>query len=322
MASASIAKVKVKKDISVELIASIPECKKTRFARFGVERKDTFTKEEADATRMYLCEIGFNPLLTRQQEVDYARKALKGDEEAKNKMIECNLRLVVKMAKRYRPKGGLTFLDLIAEGNLGLIRAVEKFNPELGWRFSTYATWWIRQNIERSLLNHQRTIRVPVHVLKDLNVYLRAASELTKLLDHEPSPEEVADFLDRPVEDIKKLLRSTNHIESLDEVYDDSQRPVIESIADQNNDSPEGYHQYGDRVKFIDRWLDRLNDKQKLVLAMRFGLKGHDPKTLEETGESIGLTRERVRQIQVDALKKLKQLARDDDVDADLCFNA
>ncbi len=294
---------------------------KPRKAPKVTPEKESFTKEEADATRLYLREIGFNPLLTKEQEVAFARKSRDGDEDAKKVMIESNLRLVVKMAKRYRPRGGLTFLDLIAEGNLGLIRAVEKFDPELGWRFSTYATWWIRQNIERSLLNHQRTIRVPVHVLKELNVYLRAATELTKQLDHEPSPEDVAEFLDRPIEDIKKLLRSTSHIESLDEVYDDSQRPIIETIADENADSPESAHQDDDTTKCIDRWLDQLNEKQKLVLAMRFGLKGYDPKTLEETGESIGLTRERVRQIQVDALKKLKQLAKEDDIDADLFFN-
>ena len=286
-----------------------------------VKQKDpVFSKEEADATRLYLQEIGFNPLLSKKEEIDCARKVIAGDINSKNLMIESNLRLVVKMAKRYKPKGGLTFLDLIAEGNLGLIRAVEKFDPELGWRFSTYATWWIRQNIERSLLNNQRTIRIPVHVLKDLNAYLRAATELSKGLDREPSPEEVADFLDRPLKAIKKLLSSTTHIESLDELYDDSQRPVIETIADDKSLSPHDIHETSDTSRFISKWLNKLSEKQRLVLSMRFGLNGYDAKTLEETGESIGLTRERIRQIQVGALKDLKQLARDDEMGIELCF--
>ena len=282
---------------------------------------ESISQAEMDVTKLYLYEIGFNPLLTKEQEVTYARQCQAGDKEAKRIMIESNLRLVVKMAKRYRPRGGLTFLDLVAEGNLGLIRAVEKFDPELGWRFSTYATWWIRQNIERALLNHQRTIRVPVHVLKELNIYLRAVNELTKQLNHEPSPEEVADFLDRPIDDIKKLLASTGHIDSLDDMYDDSQRPVLETIADVSQKSPEEEQLKNDMCDFIDRLLDRLNDKQALVLAMRFGLRGHDYKTLEETGEYIGLTRERVRQIQGDALKKLKQIAIEEQMDANFFLN-
>jgi RNA polymerase nonessential primary-like sigma factor len=279
-----------------------------------------FSQQEADATRLYLYEIGFKPLLSKEEEIIYARRCINGDKKAKQIMIESNLRLVVKMAKRYKPKGGLVFLDLIAEGNLGLIRAVEKFDPELGWRFSTYATWWIRQNIERALLNHQRTIRIPVHVLKELNVYLRAASELTKQIDHEPSPEEVAEFLDRPIEDIKKLLESTKNIDSLDQVYDDSNRPVLETIADEDAHSPEQYHQNQDTSKFISQWLDQLSSKQQTVLAMRFGLRGYEPKTLEETGEFIKLTRERVRQIQMDALKKLKTIAKECDISAELCL--
>ena len=277
-------------------------------------------QNDADATRMYLCEIGFKPLLTQEEEVKYARRCIEGDQQAKNIMIERNLRLVVKMAKKYKPKGGLAFLDLIAEGNLGLIRAVEKFNPELGWRFSTYATWWIRQNIERALLNHQRTIRVPVHVLKDLNIYLRAATELAKQVDHEPSVEEVAEFLDRPVEDIKKLLECTRNIDSLDHVYDDSNRSMMETIADEDSVSPEAHHQDSDTNRFVSKWLDQLPEKQRAVLSMRFGLRGHDPKTLEETGEFVKLTRERVRQIQMDALKKLKTIAREANVEPEACL--
>ncbi len=278
-----------------------------------------FSHTDNDATRMYLVDIGFRPLLTKDEEFYYAQKVQQGDLKAKNIMIESNLRLVVKIAKRYKPRGNsLSFLDLIAEGNLGLIRAVEKFDPELGWRFSTYATWWIRQNIERALLNHQRTIRVPVHILKELNVYLRAATELTKLLDHEPSPEEIAEFIDRPVEDIRKILTSTVPMDSLDDAYDDSNRSMLETIADEQTSDPEDIHLHQKAAQFIDQWLDELSDNQRAVLSMRFGLRGYDIQTLEETGSQIGLTRERVRQIQVDALRRLKVIAAANNIDANL----
>ena len=151
-----------------------------------------------DATQLYLGEIGYSPLLTAQEEVFFARKALRGDAAARKRMIESNLRLVVKIARRYNNRG-LALLDLVEEGNLGLIRAVEKFDPERGFRFSTYATWWIRQTIERAIMNQTRTIRLPIHVVKELNVYLRAARELAQKLDHEPTCEEIADMLDKPV---------------------------------------------------------------------------------------------------------------------------
>lgn len=168
-----------------------------------------------DATQMYLSEIGFSPLLTAEEEVLYARRALRGDEAARKRMIESNLRLVVKISRRYSNRG-LALLDLIEEGNLGLIRAVEKFDPERGFRFSTYATWWIRQTIERALMNQTRTIRLPIHVVKELNIYLRTARELSQRLDHEPTPEEIALELDRPVDDVTKMLRLNERISSVD----------------------------------------------------------------------------------------------------------
>lgn len=277
---------------------------------------------DADAIRIYFSEIGFKPLLTKEQEIDYAQRFQAGDEKAKDIMIESNLRLVVKIAKQYKPIGNtLSFLDLIAEGNLGLIRAVEKFDPSLGWRFSTYATWWIKQNIERAILNHQRTIRVPIHILKERNVYLRAGTELTKKLNRTPTPEELAEFLDRPIEDITKILNATTHIDSLDETqHEDSNRNILETISDEMDQTPELLHQDADTVAFINRWLDELNENQRNVVMMRFGLRGHDPKTLEETGHLIGLTRERVRQIQVEALKRLKIIAKSNNIDADICL--
>jgi RNA polymerase nonessential primary-like sigma factor len=168
-----------------------------------------------DATQIYLSEIGFSPLLTAEEEVFFARKALRGCEASRKRMIESNLRLVVKIARRYNNRG-LALLDLIEEGNLGLIRAVEKFDPERGFRFSTYATWWIRQTIERAIMNQTRTIRLPIHVVKELNVYLRTVRELAQKLDHEPTAEEIAATLDKPVEDVSKMLRLNERISSVD----------------------------------------------------------------------------------------------------------
>jgi len=173
--------------------------------RNGQQWKGNARSKTYDATQMYLSEIGFSPLLTAEEEVKFARLALKGDVASRKRMIESNLRLVVKIARRYINRG-LPLLDLIEEGNLGLIRAVEKFDPERGFRFSTYATWWIRQTIERAIMNQTRTIRLPIHVVKELNIYLKAARELTQSLDHEPTAEEIADLLDRPIEDVKKML--------------------------------------------------------------------------------------------------------------------
>jgi RNA polymerase nonessential primary-like sigma factor len=170
---------------------------------------------QADATRLYLKEIGFSPLLSAEEEVYFSRRARKGDEASRKRMIESNLRLVVKISRRYMNRG-LALLDLIEEGNLGLIRAVEKFDPERGFRFSTYATWWIRQTIERAIMNQTRTIRLPVHVLKEINVYLRAARYLSQKLDHEPTPEEVATLLDKPIEDVKEMFGLNERIASVD----------------------------------------------------------------------------------------------------------
>lgn len=168
-----------------------------------------------DATQLYLNEIGFSPLLTPEEEVHFARLAQKGDPAGRKRMIESNLRLVVKIARRYVNRG-LSLLDLIEEGNLGLIRAVEKFDPERGFRFSTYATWWIRQTIERAIMNQTRTIRLPIHVVKELNVYLRAARELTQKLDHEPSAEEIANLLEKPVGEVKRMLGLNERVSSVD----------------------------------------------------------------------------------------------------------
>jgi RNA polymerase nonessential primary-like sigma factor len=261
-----------------------------------------------DATQLYLGEIGFSPLLTAEEEVLYARRALRGDASARKRMIESNLRLVVKIARRYNNRG-LALLDLIEEGNLGLIRAVEKFDPERGFRFSTYATWWIRQTIERAIMNQTRTIRLPIHVVKELNVYLRAARELAHELDHEPTAEDIADKLDKPVADVSKMLRLNERISSVDTpIGGDSEKALLDIISDDKGDGPESCTQ-NDDIKFsIVRWLEELNPKQREVLARRFGLLGYDASTLEDVGREIGLTRERVRQIQVEALRRLREV--------------
>jgi RNA polymerase nonessential primary-like sigma factor len=264
--------------------------------------------ESHDPTRLYLSEIGASPLLTAEEEVHYARLAQKGDEEARKRMIESNLRLVVKIARRYMNRG-LAFLDLIEEGNLGLIRAVEKFDPERGFRFSTYATWWIRQTIERAIMNQTRTIRLPIHIVKEINVYLRAARGLAQQLDHEPSAEEIATLLDKPIEDVERMLGLNERTASTDtNIMSDSGKTLLDTIPDNNMQDPTELLQEDDVHTSIDEWLGQLNDKQREVVERRFGLHGHSVSTLEEVGREIGVTRERVRQIQMDALRRLKKI--------------
>ncbi len=261
---------------------------------------------ELDATQLYLNEIGYSPLLSADEEKYYARLALKGDEAGRKRMIESNLRLVVKIARRYLNRG-LSLLDLIEEGNLGLIRAVEKFDPERGFRFSTYATWWIRQTIERAIMNQTRTIRLPIHVVKELNGYLRAERELSQKLDHIPSPEEMAKELDCSVDDTKRLCNLKERVGSVDApLGQGSDQNLLDTIADTHVQNPSDILQHQDLACCIDQWLDELNEKQREVVVRRFGLRGHDTATLEEVGREIGLTRERVRQIQVEALKQMR----------------
>lgn len=264
----------------------------------------------SDPTQMYLSEIGFSPLLTPEEEVYYARLVQKGDPKARAKMIESNLRLVVKIARRYYNRG-LEFLDLIEEGNLGLLRAVEKFDPERGFRFSTYATWWIRQTIERAIMNQTRTIRLPIHVVRELNMYLSAARELMKSYEHEPSYQEIANALHKPVEDVKNMLELNEHTISLDSIISsesNSGRPLLEAIADKHKNDPAELIADEHLSKHLEECLHELNEKQHEVLCRRFGLEGYDRQTLEEVGEAIGLTRERVRQIQMSGLKALREI--------------
>lgn len=283
-------------------------------------RAESQNYRQLDATQIYLNEIGFSPLLSAEEEVHFARLAQKGDEAGRKRMIESNLRLVVKIARRYVNRG-LTLLDLIEEGNLGLIRAVEKFDPERGFRFSTYATWWIRQTIERAIMNQTRTIRLPIHVVKELNLYLRAARELTQKLDHEPSPEEIADLLDKPVADVKRMLGLNERIASVDTpIGANGEKSLLDTVPDEAAADPAELLQESDLHGSIDSWLDQLSGKQQEVLARRFGLRGYKMSTLEEVGSEIGLTRERVRQIQVEALKRLRDILEKQGLNGEMLF--
>ncbi|TNG00220.1 MAG: RNA polymerase sigma factor RpoS [Gammaproteobacteria bacterium] len=273
-----------------------------------VEIKHQASDGELDATRMYLNEIGFSSLLSAEEEVYYSRLAQKGDDSARATMIESNLRLVVKIARRYMNRG-LALLDLIEEGNLGLIHAVEKFDPERGFRFSTYATWWIRQTIERAIMNQTRTIRLPIHIIKEINIYLKAVRQLTQQLDREPNTEEVAELLDKPIGDVKRMLGLNERVTSVDTpVGEGTDKLLVDVLPDQNVRDPSSLIQEEDINEHLDEWLSKLNEKQREVVRRRFGLQGYEKSTLEEVGNSIGVTRERVRQIQMDALRRLRHI--------------
>ena len=263
--------------------------------------------KDLDSINLYLRQIGTTPLLTPEEELYFSRLARQGDRASRERMINSNLRLVVNIARRYF-NSRLSFLDLIEEGNIGLMRAVEKFDPEKGFRFSTYATWWIRQNIERGIMNQGRTIRLPVHVSKELNVYLRASKELSQTLDHEPTAEEIAEFLGRNDAAVKKVLAMNESISSVDKpIGNGSEATLLDMVEDEKSTDPSVILQQQDLKNNLSLWLNELNDNQCEVISRRFGLRGHDMSTLEKVGREIGLTRERVRQIQIDALKRLRE---------------
>lgn len=269
--------------------------------------ENTFEERSPDPTDIYLKEIGAAPLLTKEEEVYYSRLTLQGDPVAKKRMIESNLRLVVKIARRYL-RSGMPILDLIEEGNIGLIRAVEKFDPELGFRFSTYGAWWIQQTIERGIMSQNRTIRLPVHMVKRLNSCLKAGRELAKVLDHEPTPEEIAVKMNKPVAEVEKLLALNERVISIDTpISDEINKPLLDSIG--NNILDPAQIALSNNLKAnISRWLSKLSTMQRAVVERRFGLNDYDPSTLEQTGNDIGLTRERVRQLQSEALKSLREI--------------
>ncbi len=282
--------------------------KTTGFEDYNDSSESSHSDSYLDATRIYLNELGGSELLTADDEKIYGRLARQGDEKARQKMIECNLRLVVKISRRYLNRG-LPLLDLIEEGNLGLIRAVEKFDAERGFRFSTYATWWIRQTIERAIMNQTRTIRLPIHIVKEMNGYLKARRQLAQKLDHDPSAEDVAAYLDKPVKTVEKMLKLNERVTSVDVPYGkDSDKPLVEAISDERSGGPTDILQNDGLHQNMGHWLDQLSEKQREVVCRRYGLRGYENSTLEQVAKELGVTRERVRQIQMDALKRLREI--------------
>lgn len=279
------------------------------------------TESGFDATRAYLNELSKSQLLTADEEKIYGKRALQGDPEARKIMIESNLRLVVKISRRYLNRG-LPLLDLIEEGNLGLIRAVEKFDPERGFRFSTYATWWIRQTIERAIMNQTRTIRLPIHIVKEMNVYLKAQRNLAQQLDHEPTADDIAKHLDKPVKTVNKMLKLNERVTSVDVSYGkDFDKPLLETISEEESRSPAEILQDDLIQTNVTQWVYQLADKQREVICRRYGLCGFETATLEQVALELGVTRERVRQIQMDGLKRLKEILEDTGFSFESIFN-
>lgn len=272
-----------------------------------------------DPTRLYLSEIGISPLLTADEEKHFARLVQRGDEAARHRMIESNLRLVVKIARRYLNRG-LPLLDVIEEGNLGLIHAVKKFDPERGFRFSTYATWWIRQTIERAIMNQSGTVRLPIHIVKDINTCLRAARRIRQGQDIEPTAGEIADLLGRDVADVERLLSLHNRVTIRASNSDDKGGPV-DRLKAKRDAEPSRCAQKDCVHDLVDQWVCELGEKQRAVVERRFGLHGHRRSTLEQIGEEIGVTRERVRQIQLDALKNLRAMTENHGISMDVILD-
>lgn len=280
-----------------------------------LDTEPKITEAFADVTQMYLGEIGFEPLLSHEDEIRFSKAAKRGDLIARDKMINGNLRLVVKIARSYLHRG-LLLADLIEEGNIGLMRAVEKFDADLGFRFSTYATWWIRQAIERAIMNQSRTVRLPIHMLKRITKCLNMIQKLGRD-DHTPTVSEIAIALHQPAEEIGQLLQYTENTLSMDTPISEFNHPLQDALPDNIAINPELIFQAESFHEHVIDWLDNLPQQYRDVVIRRFGLLGHEPETLEEVGENLGITRERVRQIQLDALKRLKDMIKLEGLDQD-----
>ena len=269
---------------------------------------DLTVEPSLDSLRLYLREIGKVPLLTADQEVYLAKRIERGDMAAKTQMTEANLRLVVSIAKGYLGRG-LSFLDLIQEGSLGLIRAVEKFDYRKGYKFSTYATWWIRQAVTRAIADKARTIRIPVHMVEKLNKVVHIERQLVQRLGREPKPEEIAEELEMTTEEVREILRMAQHPVSLEKpIGEEEDSELGDFVEDENTESPDEAASLTLRRSDIEIALASLPERERQVIELRFGLTGGQPCTLEEVGKAFGVTRERIRQIENNTLKKLESL--------------
>jgi RNA polymerase primary sigma factor len=269
---------------------------------------DLTVEPSLDSLRLYLREIGKVPLLTADQEVYLAKRIERGDMTAKTGMIEANLRLVVSIAKSYLG-GGLSFLDLIQEGSLGLIRAVEKFDYRKGYKFSTYATWWIRQAVTRAIADKARTIRIPVHMVEKLNKVVHIERQLVQRLGREPRPDEIAEELEMTTEEVREILRMSQLPVSLEKpIGEEEESELGDFVEDESAESPFDTATLSLRREDVEHALSALPERERQVIELRFGLSGAQPCTLEEVGRAFGVTRERIRQIENNTLKKLESL--------------
>jgi len=276
---------------------------------------ETTASKGLDAIKFYLKEIRKTPLLTFEQEQELAKKIEKGDQDARAKMIEANLRLVVAIGKKYINRG-LPFSDIIEEGNIGLIRAVEKFQYQRGFKFSTYASWWIKQAIERAIVNQTRTIRLPVHIAEIVNSYLRSVRQLTQALGRDPQIEEIAKKMKVSVDKVRSISQVVRETYSLDMLIGDQEEDTLKDILqDTNALSPASASEEIRRREHIDDWLQQLSVSERKVIELRFGLGYGEPKTLDSIGKDFGITRERVRQIETQALNKLRVITRRKKID-------
>ena len=281
----------------------------------GGDNEGGSSQKGLDAIKYYLKEIRKTPLLTFDQEQELAKKIDQGDQEARAGMIEANLRLVVAIGKKYINRG-LPFSDIIEEGNLGLIRAVEKFQYQRGFKFSTYASWWIKQSIERAIVNQTRTIRLPVHIAEIVNSYMRATRQLTQKLGRDPSIDEIAKKMKVTIDKVRSISQVVRETYSLDMLIGDQEEDTLKDVLqDVNAISPASVSEDIRRREHIDEWLKQLSVSEKKVVEMRFGLVDGDPMTLDSIGKEFGITRERVRQIETQALNKLRAITKRKKID-------
>ncbi|MFH0830437.1 MAG: sigma-70 family RNA polymerase sigma factor [Parcubacteria group bacterium] len=278
-------------------------------AEQAYEKRIDISALSADSVQMYLREIGRVPLLTRQEEIDLAKRMERGDQAAKQRLIEANLRLVVSIAKKYSGRGGLTLLDLIQEGNLGLFRAVQKFDYRKGYKFSTYATWWIRQAVTRALADQSRTIRIPVHMVETINKFVQTERRLVQILGREPLPEEIASEMDMPIDKVRHIIKINQDTVSLEKSVgdDEDDSELGEFIEDTKTIAPSEAAAQNLLKGYVRDVMKYLLPREQKILEMRFGLIDGVQHTLEEVGKEFGVTRERIRQIEAKALEKIKQ---------------